>query len=244
MAVIYRPKGAALEYAELAANIYMTCSHGCRYCYGPGAIRKTAKEYFRPAEVKSNLLERLRKDAGKLEPGDRVHLCFIGDPYPASFNGPDVTRDAIEIIKGDTLFGGRNVQILTKGGTRATRDYDLLGSGDRVGATLTFINPTNSLAWEPGAALPEDRLEGLRQAKAGGLDTWVSLEPVIDPVQALELIRRSAEFVDFYYLGAWNHDQQARELDYREFCQAARELLEGLGKDYRFKESLTTVGGK
>lgn len=33
MSVIYEPKGMALEYAELAANLYRGCSHACRFCY-------------------------------------------------------------------------------------------------------------------------------------------------------------------------------------------------------------------
>ena len=31
--IIYRPSGAAQEYAPFAANLYLGCSHGCAYCY-------------------------------------------------------------------------------------------------------------------------------------------------------------------------------------------------------------------
>lgn len=30
---IYEPKGKAREYAELALEVYKTCSHMCKYCY-------------------------------------------------------------------------------------------------------------------------------------------------------------------------------------------------------------------
>jgi len=38
MAVIYEPKGMALEYAPLACNLYRGCQHGCRYCYAPNCL--------------------------------------------------------------------------------------------------------------------------------------------------------------------------------------------------------------
>ena len=40
MTIIYEPKGRAREYAALAANLYNTCSHGCRYCYAPAAMKQ------------------------------------------------------------------------------------------------------------------------------------------------------------------------------------------------------------
>lgn len=35
MRIIYEPKGRAREYANLAANLYSGCIHGCVYCYVP-----------------------------------------------------------------------------------------------------------------------------------------------------------------------------------------------------------------
>ena len=32
MKPIYKPKGAAGEYAEYACNLYDGCTHGCTYC--------------------------------------------------------------------------------------------------------------------------------------------------------------------------------------------------------------------
>ena len=33
MKLIYRPRGAAGEYARFAVNFYLGCPNGCRYCY-------------------------------------------------------------------------------------------------------------------------------------------------------------------------------------------------------------------
>lgn len=239
MSVFYKPEGPAGEYAELGLNLYNTCPHGCKYCYVPGTLRKTRAEYFQPAKRMKWELENLERDAGKLDPSTTpaINLCFVGDPYPVEFEGDDVTREAIGILKSGSLLGALKVQILTKGGTRACRDYDLLTQEDRVGATLTFIDQADSLEWEPRAALPEDRLQGLMEAHVQGIGTWASLEPVIDTEQTLALIERAAPFVDFFWVGKLNH-YKAEPVDWNRFCQKVKELMDNLGADYSFKESL------
>jgi DNA repair photolyase len=49
-------------------------------------------------------------------------------------------------------------QILTKGGMLAAKDFDLYTPQGKFGVTLTFDNDVDSKYWEPGAALPEDRI--------------------------------------------------------------------------------------
>lgn len=45
--VIYEPKGRANEYSPYACNLYIGCSHRCRYCYAPHALQRSADNYFR-----------------------------------------------------------------------------------------------------------------------------------------------------------------------------------------------------
>ena len=40
LSIIYEPKGAAREYAELALNPYRGCTHRCIYCYNNGRFGK------------------------------------------------------------------------------------------------------------------------------------------------------------------------------------------------------------
>ncbi|MCL2006359.1 MAG: hypothetical protein FWG73_09405 [Planctomycetaceae bacterium] len=42
MPIIYTPRGKALEYSDLAANLYTGCSHACRYCYCPAIVTREA----------------------------------------------------------------------------------------------------------------------------------------------------------------------------------------------------------
>ena len=77
----------------------------------------------------------------------------------------------------------------------------------------------------------------LEKAKAW-IFTWASLEPVIDPEQSLEIIRRTHHFVDLFKVGTLNHHPRAREIDWRKFGRQAVELLEQLDCSYYIKDDL------
>lgn len=78
----------------------------------------------------------------------------------------------------------------------------------------------------------------MRFAHQRGIPVWVSLEPVIDPEESLELIRRTAPFVDLFKVGTLNHHPLAKAIDWAGFGAAAETLLQALGKDYYIKDDL------
>jgi DNA repair photolyase len=233
--LIYRPVGAALEYAALALNLYTGCSHGCAYCFAPSAIHRERKDFHAEPRLKTgHLLDELEHEAARLEPSTPILMSFTTDPYQPLEDSKRITRDAIEILHRH----GHAVQILTKGGTRALRDIDLFTKGDAFGTTLTFTRNEDHWLWEPAAAYPDDRIEALRSFHEAGIPTWVSLEPVIYPEQTLELIRQTHPFVDQFKLGKWNHDQRAKQIDWNKFAVEAVELLKSLGKEFVIKDAL------
>jgi DNA repair photolyase len=237
MQAIYTPTGKALEYCERAVNLYRGCEHRCRYCYAPNALHMPREEFARP-QPRPGILDAVRKDAPK-HTGREVLMCFTCDPYQPSANG--TTREAILALQA----AGCRVTILTKGGERSAPDLEILRPGlDKYGATLTFADPAQSLEWEPGAAPPEERIAVLRRAKARGISTWASLEPVIDPEQSLALIERTAGIVDKYKLGKWNHDARAKAIDWRDYAAKAVALIKKIGADYMVKVDLAAYLGR
>jgi DNA repair photolyase len=128
--------------------------------------------------------------------------------------------------------------ILTKGGTRAERDFDLLTGDDQFGVTLTNLDETLSRKWEPLAKLPAERITSLVRAHEKGIRTWVSLEPVLYPETALEIIRRTHKFVDKFKVGTLNYHPHARNIDWHRFAGDVKSLLDELNCDYYLKNDL------
>ncbi len=237
--VIYEPKGPAREYSAWACNLVQspkrngegprTCSHGCLYCYNPKGTEDGPV-------LKRDVISRLKNDLPKLrkviKPGEQLEFTFVGDVYDPKL--PGLARECLQACNDANV----PFRVLTKNGKTAISDFDLYKKGDLFGCTLTFIDPEKSKEWEPGASLPGDRLKALEGAHKRGIKTWASLEPVIDPDETMELIRRSSGFVDHYKVGKWNHDKLADKIDWRQFAADVVELLESLGCDYYIKDDL------
>ena len=235
---IYVPKGRAGEYADLAFNLYAGCSHGCTYCYAPGVVHRERKDFNKKVTVRKDILDNLRKDAPEYA-GKKIFMCFTCDPYTAVDGVPGpVTREAIEILKD----AGCGVEVLSKAGRVCAKDFDLLASTavpSAFGTTLTTLDVLKADEFEPKAASPADRCKALVAAKVQGIETFVSLEPVIWPEDTLEIICKIHRYVDRFKIGRWNHDERANEIPYRKFAQDAIDLCEKLGIDYMLKKDLT-----
>lgn len=238
MLLIYQPGGRAREYAPLACNIYRGCDHGCQYCYAPNAT-KTTIAHFQDAKPRTaSFLADLEREAAAMQrngqAGQQVTLCFTCDPYQALDVRLGHTRQVIEILHRH----GFGVCTLTKGGRRALRDLELFGRGDAFATTLTLLDDDESRRWEPGAALPSERIDTIRQFHDAGISTWVSLEPVLDPTTALEIIRQTQAFVDLYKVGKLNHHPHAHTINWTTWANNATAMLDALGKPYYVKDDL------
>ena len=244
MKVIYVPKGRAREYSPLAANLYSGCSHGCKYCYGPATLRMHREDYVGAEAPRPGVIEAFLKDAEKLDGREQVLLSFLGDPYCPAEEEHRLTRQALEICLEYRI----PVAILTKGGERCLQDLDLFrafGPHIKVGQSLTFADPMSSRNWEPGAALPEERLKTFEALHINHVPTWASMEPVIYPNQSLALIRASLPFVGEYRLGKVNHDPTLENInDWRGYLEEALFILRPEGKNIYVKHDLKEAGGQ
>ena len=88
------------------------------------------------------------------------------DPYCHADCQYKLTRQALSLLLEHRIPAA----ILTKGGLRAVRDFDIMekfGDHLKIGASLTFDSETTSLKWEPFASTPDERLrcQGKRKKK-------------------------------------------------------------------------------
>lgn len=233
---IYEPKVRALEYGELALNIYTSCNHGCKYCYAAKNAKRWGKEWGNP-EPRENIVESVKRQIKRENLHNRlIHLCFTCDPYPADIDTTS-TREVIKVIKES----GNNVQILTKGGFRAERDFDLLGPGDWFGVTVSG-NEEQMKQNEPRAASRYERLDSLLKAHfVHGLKTWVSCEPVFNTLEVYGIIE-GMPFIDLLKIGKLNYAPSS--IDWAHFGRECERLCQKYSRNYYIKDDLRREMGR
>ncbi len=265
MQTIYVPKGKANEYCKLALNLFGSCPHGCLYCYARPMAARFGRPWNGAVEPRAGLLDALKaqlekghvshkeptkgnlKDFSPLEriplKGALIHLCFTVDAYPLGFD-TSITREAIKLIKD----AGSHVQILTKGGLQAERDFDLLDENDWFGVTyagyfggLKDVSAMyKPIPCEPNAANANERLASLKEAHRRGIKTWVSCEPVLCPDDIYALIQ--ANYIDTFKIGKLNYAQPAKygfpNIDWGAFGRECERLCIEHGRGYYIKEDL------
>lgn len=189
-----------------------------------------------------------RKNIIKLFENDARHMhnvndmrpilfSFVSDPYQPIEAELEITKQALQIASRFSL----NTRILTKGrATLVRRDFELMKQANtQLGVTLCFTDDTMRREWEPNASPVSDRLAILKEAHEMGIFTWVSLEPVINPQQALSVIRKAAPFVDLWKVGKLNHMKSVESLvDWQKFASDVEALLNKFSARYYIKKSL------
>lgn len=221
MKPIYEPKGRAKEYGDYAINIYTGCPHRCYYCFAPNVLHTQKEKFHTHIEPRKNIVEEVKKQIERENiTGKLIHLCFTCDPYPTGYDSTP-TREIIKILKET----GNHVQILTKNGKDAMRDFDLLDENDWFGITYAgyeigeFSTQPKS---EPNAGTPHDRLRALKIAHDKGIKTWVSAEPVLNAVDVLNLIDR-ADYVNLWKIGKLNYHPS--DINWKDFGERAERTL-------------------
>lgn len=244
MKVIYEPKGRAREYAPLACNLYVGCTHGCKYCYAPSCMHKSPEEWHNAAKARSDsILTLFERDCVELakrhidSETHRVLFCFTSDPYQPIEGKLHITRQCIAIA----AKYGIKIDVLTKGNFELiSQDFKLmLDSDTHFGMTLSFINDESRKEWEPMASPVQDRLKTLKMAHDMGIYTFVSMEPVINPDEALEVIRQAHGYVDFWKVGKLNHNKPIEQrINWTRFREDVISLLTSCNCKYYIKEDL------
>lgn len=236
MKVVYEPKGRAREYSPLSVNLYTGCTHGCKYCYVPSCTFKKREDFNLKVNERKNLLKYLEEDLSELSSKnskDRVLLSFITDVYQKIPKEIDITREALKLFNQYSI----SFTVLTKGGLRATKDFDLYNSNDEFAVSLTYFDELKSKTIEPGASTPSERIEALKIAHSKGIKTWVSFEPVLEEEETYSLLDKTYKFVDFYKVGKCS-GYKSDVKDWKVFTNEIIKRLKYYNKDFLIKDDL------
>ena len=242
MAAIYEPKGAAREYSPLALNYIKGCDHGCVYCYVPKLMKVFDSKYEHSnvyIKEEAKLMKEILGSAKKHRNSPvQVFLSFLTDPYSSFNKNTKLTRRVLEVL----LEYNIPVSILSKGGMRMLEDVDIFkkfGDNIQIGASLTFTSTADSLKWEKGAAIPEERFFALEYLHKEGINTWASMEPVIFPDQSLEIMEITNSYVDGFKIGKLNHfKKHEQKFDWTKFLNDTISIMRRNNKMFYIKNDL------
>lgn len=163
---------------KLSLNPYTGCSHGCLYCYASSYIPR-----FAECRPKPRLLATLRQEVLRKKTNFLVSMSNSSDPYPPIERGLQLTRGCIKIIKNSNL----RLQIVTKSDL-VCRDSDLLKDmACVVSITITTLGDELSRQLEPGAPLPERRLDCISLLRSRGVPVSARLDPIIPGINDSEI---------------------------------------------------------
>jgi DNA repair photolyase len=177
---------------DYTINPYSACSFNCLFCYIRGS--KYGEHMEEKLSIKSNAVEvldkQLKNRAAKNQYGIIV-LSSATDPYLQIEKDTQLTRKVLEVI----LKYRFPVHIITRSNL-VVRDFDLLreinerailpddlratlGQGAIITFSFSTIDDDIRKVFEPGATQTELRFESVRQSKASGLRTGISLMPLL-----------------------------------------------------------------
>lgn len=202
------------------------------------------ESFVKDCHLREGFLEGLEKEAhGRHAAGNKtpVLFSFVTDAYQPIETGLYAMRQAIQILHRYDI----GVIILTKGGERSMRDFDLLEPDkDQYAVTLTCLDDDESLKWEPYAALPAARIKALKEASLLGIETWVSLEPVLSPAVAYRIIDEVDQIAGHFKVGPLNYDPHAGTIDWADFARGVTACLDEHRSRYYIKKDLAGYLGK
>lgn len=230
---------SGIEYVSHACNFVEGCAHGCKYCYARTTKRVNYAEWCEPRVVPF-AVALLEADLGRLkQPPTEIMISSSHDACQ-----PD---DAVLAATWDilTILADRDMPawVLTKGGLRSWRFLDLLKRDNaRFGVTITTHDEAERERWERGAATTRERLMALTNAKAKGLRTWASVEPILPGLDIARLVRQLQGIADWVVIGKWNYSTEAARMDWPRIRREAEEAFSGAGIPYLIKSELREAG--
>jgi DNA repair photolyase len=215
------------EWTVHSVNCCSGCSNNCRYCYAKGmAVR------FKQMTPEEWPLERIRqKDvdkAQKLYPG-RVMFPSSHDITPGNF-------DACFTVLEKLLVRGNEILIVSKPRLECIKRicHSFIEYRDRIlfRFSITAMNDELFSFWEPGAPVYAERKDALVYSVSSGFGTSVSIEPMIDSENVVQLVEDLVPYVtDAIWIGKMNHIRKNIQIDSPELEEAVRGIEEGQTDD-------------
>lgn len=170
---------SGLPDIDYALNPYGGCEHGCVYCYAPEVLHTEWRDW-RVVKVRSNIATRLSAELKGLS--GVVGIGTVTDPYQYAEKRFMLTRMCLDVLSRKEM----GVHIHTKSDL-ILRDREVLKDlNAKVGITITTLDERISKMTEPGAPLPNARINTLKELTSDGIDTYALIGPILNHLEGKE----------------------------------------------------------
>ncbi len=181
--------------SDFACNPYVGCTHGCLYCYARfiGDYAQRREPWGTYVEVKEYPNYDIPRNTGEKS----VMFSSVTDPYQPIEKTERRTRAVLEAICESRL----HVSFLTKS-SLILRDLDLFSTMAHVTVGFSIaLDDVWAGVFEPGAALPSERIRALRLLHQAGIPTFVFIAPILpgitDVFAILDAVDEWTDYVMF-----------------------------------------------
>ncbi|UCF10798.1 MAG: radical SAM protein [Candidatus Bipolaricaulota bacterium] len=158
-------------------NLYRGCAHRCIYCDSRSACYGI-DAFDHEVLVKENAIELLERELATKRRRGIVGTGSMNDPYQPVERETRLARRALSTL----ARYGFGVHVITKSDL-VVRDVDLLKRLGRdravVSVTITTVDDALAALLEPHAPAPSRRLSALRNLAGEGIETRVTMMPVL-----------------------------------------------------------------
>ncbi|HRW92849.1 MAG TPA: radical SAM protein [Thermotogota bacterium] len=198
---------SGIPVARFAANPYIGCTMGCRYCFARfiGAFKYTNGQWGRDVWVRTNFVQKLQQELARPKWGT-FFLSTACDPYQPIERKYRLSRGILTQLYRNRL----PVFLMTKS-TLVREDVPLLKKMDNLTMNITITTDSEDVrkVLEPGAPPIEKRIELVKELNENGLDVGVFVGPVLpmDPWKLAKLLRPVTPRV---HLDPLNYPQQVQ----------------------------------
>lgn len=193
-----------LPKVDYGCNIYVGCTHGCKYCYASFMRRFTNHandEWGSFVDYKENAVTILKEEIKKKKGKHSVLLGSVTDCYQPLEKELRLTRECLEIFSEYEI----EVSILTKS-VLVLRDIDILKriKNCEVGFSCGIGVDKMRCILEPGTASLDKRIAALKALHSQGIRTYAFIGPIIPGITDLSyifsLIYRNVDYVMGEYI--------------------------------------------
>lgn len=169
------------EWSDVSYNICRGCEHGCLYCYAKSQRARFDDDVWLPGHWEHQ----------RLRPGAKLGTDVVAAGvvmFPTTHDiTPEFLPEAVTTIRN--LLNGKNrVLVVSKPHLSVVKALCREFAGQKADILFRFtigaLDQGHCAYWEPGAPAPAERIRALRWAHAQGFATSVSVEPMLDSVDA------------------------------------------------------------